>query len=85
MEYWGPIALIILVLILDQWLKYWVKTSMFLGEERSLFDGWGRIHFVENNGIAFGAKLPGAMGKFMLTSFRILAAAGIFWYLIKLI
>jgi len=84
-DYFGPITLIILVLLLDQLLKHWVKTTMFLGEERTLFDGWGKIHFVENNGIAFGGHLPGALGKLALTSFRILAAAGIFWYLMKLI
>jgi signal peptidase II len=85
MEYALPIVLIVVVLILDQWLKYHVKTSMFLGEERTLIGNWAKLHFVENNGIAFGGHLPGTMGKFILTSFRILAAAGIFWYLMKLI
>ena len=58
---------------------------MFIGEERSLIDGWAKIHFIENNGIAFGGHLPGALGKFLLTSFRIVAASAIFWYLIRLI
>jgi signal peptidase II len=84
-DYYGPIGLIVIVLFLDQLLKYWVKTHMFLGEERTLIDGWAKIHFIENNGIAFGGKLPGTSGKFILTSFRIIAAAGIFWYLMKLI
>jgi signal peptidase II len=84
-DYLGPIAVIVIVLALDQWLKYWVKTNMFLGEERTLMGSWARLHFVENNGIAFGGHLPGALGKFVLTSFRILAAAGIFWYLLRLI
>jgi signal peptidase II len=84
-DYFGPIAVIIAVLILDQVLKIWVKTHMFLGEERTLIDGWAKLHFIENNGIAFGGKLPGDLGKFILTSFRIVAAAGIFWYLMKLV
>jgi len=84
-DYAGPIVLIIIVLILDQWLKYWVKTTMFLGEERTIMDGWAKIHFIENNGIAFGGHLPGSLGKSLLTGFRIVAASGIFWYLIKLI
>jgi signal peptidase II len=84
-DYFGPLALIVIVLCLDQWLKYWVKTHMFLGQENTLIDGWAKIHFIENNGIAFGGRLPGTSGKFILTSFRILAAAGIFWYLLKLI
>ena len=58
---------------------------MFLGEERSIIDGWAKIHFIENNGIAFGGHLPGSLGKFLLTSFRIVAASAIFWYLVKLI
>ena len=84
-DYSGPIAVIIIVLILDQWLKYWVKTHMFIGEERTLIGSWAKIHFIENNGIAFGGHLPGAMGKFFLTSFRIVAASAIFWYLMRLI
>ena len=84
-DYSVPIALIIFVLVIDQLLKHWVKTNMFLGDERTLIDGWAKIHFIENNGIAFGGHLPGSMGKLILTVFRIAAASGIFWYLIKLI
>jgi len=84
-DYIIPMGMIVVVLILDQVLKHWVKTNMFLGEERTLIGSWAKIHFVENNGIAFGGKLPGEMGKLLLTVFRIIAAAGIFWYLLKLI
>ncbi|MGZ5244417.1 MAG: lipoprotein signal peptidase [Bacteroidia bacterium] len=79
------IGLIVLVLFLDQWLKVWVKTTFFMGEERSLLGNWGLLHFTENNGIAFGIELPGTLGKFLLTSFRIVAASLIFIYLSKLI
>jgi signal peptidase II len=79
------IALIVLVLALDQWLKIWVKMHMFLGEERPLIGNWGFLHFTENNGIAFGIELPGIWGKFLLTTFRIIAAGFIFTYLSKLI
>ena len=84
-DYIGPFVVILIVLILDQLLKHWVKVHMYLGEERTLFDGWAKIHFIENNGIAFGGHLPGSMGKLVLTSFRIVAAGAIFWYLVKLI
>ncbi len=79
------IGLILLVLVLDQWLKIWVKTTFVMGEERTLFGNWGLLHFTENNGIAFGLEIPGTLGKFLLTSFRIVAAGLIFTYLSKLI
>jgi len=46
---------------------------------------WGILHFVENNGMAFGLSLPGGLGKILLTSFRIVAVASIGYYLRHLI
>lgn len=85
MNYIRPIAIIVLVLALDQWLKIWVKTHMELNEQRPLVDHWGFLHFTENNGIAFGFELPGVWGKLILTLFRIVAASFIFGYLMRLI
>ncbi|RYD82817.1 MAG: lipoprotein signal peptidase [Sphingobacteriales bacterium] len=79
------IGLIILVLVLDQWLKIWIKTTFVMGEERSLIGNIGFLHFTENNGIAFGMELPGTLGKLLLTVFRIIAAVFIFAYLSRLI
>ena len=85
MNYVRPVALIVLVLLADQLLKYWVKTHMELGEQRSLLGKYGYLHFTENNGIAFGLELPAPWGKLLLTIFRIVAASFIFSYLLKLI
>lgn len=58
---------------------------MYLGEEFSVFGNWFLIHFVENNGMAFGIELGGKYGKIILSIFRIIAVTGIGWYMIKLI
>lgn len=59
------------LIFLDQILKIWIKTHLFLGEEIQIFD-WFIIHFTENNGMAFGMEFGGYTGKTMLTLFRII-------------
>lgn len=75
------VALIVVLLILDQVIKVWIKTHMMLGEEFSVFGDWFLIHFIENNGMAFGMELEGEWGKIILSLFRIFAVCGIGWYL----
>ena len=48
-----------------------------------MLGNWFFLHFTENNGMAFGVELGGITGKLILTVFRLLAVAGIFWYLLK--
>ena len=72
--------LIFLVLIVDQLSKIYVKTNFILGEEVVVFD-WFRIHFIENEGMAWGTKIPGQYGKLILTVFRIFAVFGIAYWL----
>ena len=79
-----PILIIFGILLLDQALKIWVKTTMMLGDEIPVFGDWFFIHFVENNGMAFGMELGGDWGKIALSLFRIVAVFGIGWYLYKL-
>ena len=78
------IAIVALVLIVDQCVKLYIKTHFILGEEINIFS-WFKIHFVENQGMAFGMELGGDHGKFALTSFRILALGGIIYLLRQLI
>lgn len=74
------------VLLLDQGLKIWVKTHMAYGEEIQLFESAHLlIHFVENNGMAFGLSLGPDYGKLLLTLFRIAAVSLLFVYLFRLI
>ncbi|SRR6056297_203896 len=66
---------ILLVLIIDQASKFWIKTHMNYGEEFLIFgQSWARIHFVENEGMAFGMAFGGSWGKIFLTVFRLFAA-----------
>lgn len=79
------ILIILLILVADQTLKILVKTHMTLYQQIPVLGNWGILHFVENNGMAFGMALPGSLGKILLTSFRILAVVAIGLYLRHLI
>ncbi len=72
--------LVFLVLLVDQVSKIYIKTNFFINEEVRVFD-WFRIHFIENEGMAWGAVIPGEYGKLFLTLFRIVAVGGIGWWL----
>ena len=79
------LIVILLILIIDQTLKIWIKTHMILGQEYEILGDWFIIHFTENNGMAFGMEFWGKNGKIFLTLFRIIAVIGIGWYLKTLI
>ena len=71
--------IVIAVLIIDQIIKIWVKTSMYWHESIKITD-WFYIYFTENNGMAFGMEI---FNKFFLTGFRIIAAIAITCLLIQ--
>ncbi|MEA2042527.1 MAG: lipoprotein signal peptidase [Bacteroidota bacterium] len=75
---------VILILIIDQVLKIWVKTHLSLGEEIVIFENWFKIHFTENKGMAFGWQLGGNWGKLILTGFRIIAVSGITVFMVHM-
>jgi signal peptidase II len=79
------ILLIILILLADQILKIWVKTHMQIGDEIHIFGNRGMLHFIENNGMAYGMEIGGKPGKFILSMFRIIAIFGIGWFLSTLV
>lgn len=59
---------------------------MFLGEEIPVFGEWFKLHFIENEGMAFGIVFfDGYFGKLLLTSFRLLASVGIGWIIYKML
>ncbi len=76
-----PLILVLVILLIDQALKFWIKTSFTLGQEIPLIGSWARLHFIENEGMAFGMKFGGSAGKLALTIFRIIASFLIFLYL----
>lgn len=79
------VLFVIFILIIDQALKIWVKTHMMIGDEMPLFGKWGMLHFIENNGMAFGMEMGGKPGKLVLSVFRLVAIFGIGWFLASLI
>ncbi len=78
------LIIIFTILIVDQVLKFWIKTHMSLGDEIVIFKNWFILNFVENNGMAFGFEFASKYGKPILSIFRILAAIAFGWYLSKL-
>lgn len=74
------IFIIILVLLIDQISKIYVKTHFHYNEDVVIFD-WFRLHFIENNGMAWGYEFGGRAGKLFLTIFRLIAIAGIGYWL----
>jgi signal peptidase II len=79
------ILLIIIILIVDQILKIWVKTHMQIDDEIHLLGNRGMLHFIENNGMAFGMEIKAPGGKIMLSLFRVVAICGIGWFLRSLL
>lgn len=75
------VAIFIVVLLLDQALKFYIKLNFTLGETHEILPFF-QLCFVENDGMAFGIEW---FSKLLLTLFRI-AAVGLFaWYLYLLI
>jgi signal peptidase II len=72
--------LIVLVLLIDQFSKIFVKTNFILGEEVEVFS-WFKILFIENEGMAWGTQIPGEYGKLFLTLFRLIAVSAIGYWL----
>jgi len=72
--------LIFIILIVDQASKIYIKTNFVLGEEVEVFK-WFKILFIENEGMAWGTKIPGVYGKLFLTLFRLAAVSGIGYWL----
>lgn len=57
---------------------------MKIGDEFPILGDWFLIHFIENNGMAFGMELGGEVGKLILSSFRIIAVIAIGYYMFTL-
>jgi signal peptidase II len=79
------VATVCLILFLDQWLKFYIKTNFTLGQSVMVIPNWFELHFTENPGMAFGLTLGGKWGKIILTVFRIMASGLIIYYIKSLI
>lgn len=78
------VLIIILILIVDQAVKIYIKSHYPIGEVTRVFGmNWARIHFIENSGMAWGWKFGNEGGKVALTLFRLLAVIFGSWLLVK--
>ena len=79
------ILLILIVVLADQALKIYIKTHFYINEHHNVLGEWFRLHFVENEGMAYGWKFGGDGGKMLLTLFRLGAVIFGVWYLKSII
>ncbi|PKP05816.1 MAG: lipoprotein signal peptidase [Bacteroidetes bacterium HGW-Bacteroidetes-5] len=77
--------LVVLLLVIDQIVKIWIKTNMTIGESIPVLGDWFQIYFIENNGMAFGMQFGGTFGKLVLTLFRMVLIGFIIYYVNKLV
>ncbi|WP_369048131.1 lipoprotein signal peptidase [Tenacibaculum sp. UWU-22] len=75
------ILTVCVAILIDQISKIYIKTHFYLGEEVVVFNNWFKIHFTENNGMAWGFEFGGKAGKLFLTLFRLVAVTGIVYWL----
>lgn len=82
-RHYGLIAIFtaVTIIVLDQLLKIWVKTTFFLGESVEILPFF-ELRFVQNNGMAFGMEFG---SKLFLTLFRIIVVGLLIWYICKLL
>ncbi|OKS88503.1 lipoprotein signal peptidase [Mucilaginibacter polytrichastri] len=83
--YTKPFFTALLIILVDQVVKVWVHSHMYLGERIEFLGSRGMLLYTENNGMAFGWELGGQLGKLALTLFRIGAVVGIGYGLVYLI
>jgi len=74
------ILLILAIVLFDQVLKIYIKTNYYINEHHNVLGSWFRLHFVENEGMAYGWTFGGDWGKKILTLFRLGAVIfGVFY------
>jgi len=79
------LLLVLLLLVIDQAIKIYIKLTFNLGESVSVFGlSWAKIHFTENKGAAFGLLFGGDTGKLILSLFRIVAITALTIFLYRI-
>lgn len=79
------IFIIAAIIVVDQALKIWVKTSFPIGDTGVSKLSWFKLHYIENSGMAWGWKFGNDSGKMILTLFRLAAVIFGTWYLGKIV
>ena len=86
-QFWWAFGVLLGAILIDQFIKIYVKTHFIYGESYPLLGNWFKLYFIENEGMAYGMKLfgGGQIGKLILTFFRIIVSGFGIWYLISII
>jgi signal peptidase II len=80
------VLIIALIIIVDQVLKIWIKTTYPFGHVKDVMGlSWFQLHFIENKGMAWGWEFGGEWGKMILTLFRLAAVIFGTWYLGRIV
>ncbi len=77
---WIAAVVVLLLILVDQVIKFWVKTHLAVGQTVPLLGQWFNLHFVENEGMAFGISFGQQIGKFVLSLVRIVLVGLLCWY-----
>lgn len=77
------IIIVVVAVVIDQIIKIWVKTNMQLGEVIPVFGHWFNLHFIENEGMAFGLSFGENFGKLLLSLIRVGVVSFIIYYIIR--
>lgn len=86
MKYRSALLVVLLVIVADQLSKFYIKTHFWNGREINVIGDWCRLHFLENEGMAFGMKISQTdWGKLLLTVFRLVAVIFGFFLLKRLV
>jgi signal peptidase II len=80
-KYYKYYLLTLAVILIDQGSKLLVHYNMHLYQEHNVLGDWFRLHYILNEGIAFGLTVDWAYSKVVLTLFR-LVASGVGVYLL---
>ena len=82
----SAVLIILLIIIADQILKIWIKTTYPFGHITDVLGlPWFKLYFIENEGMAWGWKFGGEWGKALLTLFRLAAVLFGTWYLGRIV
>ncbi|MCU7548453.1 lipoprotein signal peptidase [Chitinophagaceae bacterium LB-8] len=82
----SAVLIIVLIIIADQALKVWIKTTYPFGHIVDVLGlSWFKLYFIENEGMAWGWKFGGEWGKALLTLFRLAAVIFGSWYLGRIV
>ena len=80
---WLAIIVVLILIVTDQIIKFWVKTHLALGQTVPLIGQWFNLHFVENEGMAFGISFGQQIGKLVLSLVRVALVGLLVWYFIN--